>query len=110
MRTMSKEFETMAKDLGLYRNILNVDSLERFAADLNVTTQTLRNFESGSCYNMTIMLYYFYRIDEVLDENVKLFDNCVDIEKQFEQMMNVETSGTYEKHKRMMFDRNNHIY
>lgn len=110
MKKISNEFTTLAKDLGLYRSILEIGSIEKFASDLNVTSQTIRNFENGNCYNMSIMLYYFYKVDIALNNSeTYVLDVLSNLENQFKEVMNIETNNEYNKHERMLFNRRLHI-
>lgn len=45
-------------------------SIERVAADCGVTTQTVRNFESLTCINPILLVYYIELTDKMNNEHI----------------------------------------
>ena len=50
---------------------------ERCAADVGVTTQTVRNFENRTCTNAEVMLYYLSKVLWALEYETFKFQNML---------------------------------
>ena len=69
--------EKLIAQLISLKNQGNLFSLERCAADVGVSTQTVKNFENRTCTNAEVMLYYLSKVLWALEYETFKFQNML---------------------------------
>ena len=67
-------FELIARDLVNYRKMFGMFSIQEAAAASGVSEMTVRNFENGKTFNMSVFEYY---LEKVLYNFTKRTAECV---------------------------------